>query len=401
MDEKEIAMSNYKIYTFLDTKSQKNAIKSLKNNTKALKFQSFCSIILDNKTLGVKAYVTNLQSQTKRQPGSILKPILCYGPAFEQGILSPLTPIDDSPISYENWNPKNANNTYDGYISTREALYKSKNIPAIKALSYVGIENAKQYAQKMNIIFDKSDNHLALALGAMKDGVTPILLSSCYACFANDGNFETPHFIRKIEDYSGKIIYEVKHNKTRIFSAETAYMISDVLKDCAKIGTAKALSDLNINLAAKTGTVGNSEGNSDAWCVSYNKNLTILSWVGNTTGKIENNLNNAQNGGTITTQICKNLWSLNKQYDKWFSLPNGVKYANIDALDYHDKHILNLAQPNTPQNFVITDIFNEKYIPTHHSFNFIGEIKIPNETEKRPEFIWSFYKLYFDDFITV
>lgn len=372
MSEKDIAESNYKIYTYLDKKTQKDAIIDLKETTKALtNAQSFCSIILDNKTCGIKAYVSNLCDIKARQPGSLMKPILCYAPAFEEGILSPLTPIDDSPIKFENWNPTNADGTYDGYISVRKALAYSKNIPAIKTLTYVGIDKAKSYAKSLDINFTEKDNHLALSLGAMQNGITPLSMAACYSAFANDGQFETFHFIRKIEDYAGRIIYSCEHSKTKVFSEETTYMINDILKDCAKTGTAKTLSSLNFFVAAKTGTVGNNDGNTDAWCVSYNKKLTILSWIANTTGKTENNLNNAQNGGTITANMCKSLWQKNSNFNKWFIAPPGIITQNIDKLDYENKHLLNLANKFTPTEYVLQDIFNKKFIPTTFSTNFV------------------------------
>ncbi len=380
LDEKTISESNYKIYTYLNNKMQNSTIQNLKQTTKELfSYQSFCSVILDNKTNGVLAYVSNLQSTLTRQPGSLIKPILCYAPAFEEGILSPLTPIDDSPLSYENWKPQNANNQYSGYISTRQALSESKNIPAIKTLSYVGIENAKSYATQLGITFDETDNHLALALGSMKNGVSILTLSSAYSVFSNDGQYDTYHFIRKIEDYAGRIIYECPHKKTPVFSPETTYLINDILLDCSNTGTAKRLSSLGMKLASKTGTVGSENGNTDAWCISYNKNLSVLSWVGNATGKPENNLNNSQNGGTITANMNLGIWEQNKNFDKWFTQPGGVLDLKVDLIDYNEKHILNLAINNTPDEFVINDIFNFKYAPSTYSTNFL-DVKAPTLT---------------------
>ncbi len=392
MSEKDIAESNYRIYTYLDSKTQKNAINSLKESTQSLtSFQSFCSVVLDNKTSGVISFVSNVSFMPTRQPGSLMKPILCYAPAFEEGILSPLTPIDDSPIKYENWSPQNANNTYEGYVSTRYALYDSKNIPAIKTLTYVGIDKAKSYVSKQNISWGQSDNHLALALGAMEKGVTPLEMATCYKTFANNGEYEKCHFIRKIEDYAGRTIYSVEHKKTCVFSEETAYLINDILHDCSQKGTAKELKDLKISVCAKTGTVGNNGGNTDAWCTGYNKELTILSWAGNTTGKIENNLNNAQNGGTITAKMNKGLWQQNAHRKGFFTPPQGIIKQRIDSLDYENKHILNLANESTPIEYVIEDIFNIKYAPTTFSSNFLE----PNIEEKRSDFRFFFRFLDF------
>lgn len=371
LNEAEIATSNYKIYTYLDSQSQQNIINNLKSTTNQLSsFNDFCVITLDNQTCGVSVYISNTTKSILRQPGSLIKPILCYAPAFEEGILSPLTPINDEKIEYNNWQPKNVDGTYEGYISCREALYKSKNIPAIKTLSYVGIQKAKQYAQKMGIIFDESDNHLALALGAMRYGTDIKTLASCYACFANNGKYEKAHFIKKITDKNGNIVYELKHTKTQVFSEETCFLINDILKDCAEFGTAKKLKSLNLTLSAKTGTVGDDNGNSDSWCISYNQKMTICSWVGNLTNKKENNLNNRQNGGTIAATVSIKAWENYKTLNNWFNAPSNIEKVNIDKIDYDEKHILNLASINTPQEFILTDYFNKKFIPKTFANNF-------------------------------
>ena len=371
LDETEIATSNYKIYTYLDSQSQQNTINNLKSTTNQLSsFNDFCVVALDNQTCGVSVYISNTTKSILRQPGSLIKPILCYAPAFEEGILSPLTPINDEKIEYHNWQPKNVDGTYEGYISCREALYKSKNIPAIKTLSYVGIEKAKQYAQEMGIIFDESDNHLALALGAMRYGTDIKTLVSCYMCFANNGKYEKAHFIKKITDQNGNIVYELKHTNTHVFSEETCFLINDILKDCAEFGTAKKLNTLNLTLSAKTGTVGDDNGNSDSWCISYNQKMTICSWVGNLTNKKENNLNNSQNGGTIAATLSVKAWENFKTLNNWFNTPSNIEKVNIDKIDYDEKHILNLASINTPQEFILTDYFNKKFLPKTYSNNF-------------------------------
>ena len=381
ISEKDLALSGYKIYTCLQNSAQNNLINACKSSLNILNNnQSSIITILDNKTCGVIAMISPKDTTILRQPGSLIKPLLCYAPAFEEGILSPLTPIDDNEMNFENWTPKNADNNFDGYLSVRQALYKSKNIPAIKTLSYVGIEKAKSYLNKINFPFDDLDNHLALALGSMKHGVSPINMTAYYSMFANGGEYKNCHFINKIVDNFGKTIYEYKNSKTRVFSEETSYLINDILRDCSKIGTAKKLNDLPFDVSAKTGTVGQENGNTDAWCVSYNKNNTICVWAGNISGKTENNLNANQNGGTICANLNKIAWQvLDEKNMSWFDKPQNIVETNIDLIDYNEKHLLNLATENTPKDYIICDIFNKKFIPTQFSHNF-DEISAPNLT---------------------
>jgi len=400
ISEKDLALSGYKIYTWLQNSAQNNLINSCKSHFNTLNdFQSSIITILDNKTCGVVAMISPKSTNILRQPGSLIKPLLCYAPAFEEGILSPLTPIDDSEMNFENWTPKNADNDFDGYISVRQALYKSKNIPAIKTLSYVGIDKAKSYLNKMNFPFNDLDNHLALSLGSMKYGVSPIKMTAYYSTFANNGLYENCHFIKKIVDNFGKTIYECTSSKTKVFSEETTYLINDILKDCAKIGTAKRLSDLDFDVSAKTGTVGQENGNTDAWCISYNQNNTICAWTGNISGKAENNLKSTQNGGTICANLNKIAWqALGDKNMNWFVKPDGVIKTNIDLIDYNEKHLLNLATENTPNSYIVCDIFNKKFLPTEFSQNFkeISDITLSfDKTDEKLVFHWNF-----EDFLT-
>ena len=331
------------------------------------------TVVVDNSSMGIIGLASTTSPNLKRQPGSLIKPILCYAPCFENGILSPISPILDEKVSYGTWTPENVDGKTEGWITTREALSKSKNTCAVKALEYVGLDNAKIYARKMGIEFTKEDNHLALALGAMRNGISPIKMAACYSSFANDGKFSDCKFIKKIEDKNGNIIYNNSLEKRKVFSEDTAYLISDVLKDTIKNGTAKKLGSLNVTLSAKTGTVGvkNNSENTDAWCASYNKNYTVCSWVGNTTGNSKKNLKKEINGGTVTANISKDIWQyLSKYENKWLEKPTTIKTADIDLTDLKEKHVVNLASDNAPDRYKTSDVFSLKYLPKNTSKNF-------------------------------
>lgn len=374
LSEKDVALSNYKIFTYLDSDMQNNIIKDFQNNFTTKNIDSTL-VVLDNKTSGVVSLVSSATNLRKRQPGSLIKPVLCYAPSFEEGILSSLSPINDSPISFGNWTPTNVDGKFSGYISTREALSKSKNIPAVKVLDYVGIEKAKDYAERMGIQFDASDNHLALSLGAMKYGVTPVQMAATYSTFANGGRYDDCRFIKKIEDFNGNVIYQHNQNLNKVVSEDTAYLVSDILKDTITKGTAKKLKTLPFALSAKTGTVGleTGSGNTDAWCASYNKNYTICAWIGNTTGNSKNNLTKTQNGGTISTNLSKIAWqSVKANEQEWIKKPVTIKEMKVDLIDLNKKHKLTLASENTPERFYTKDIFSSKFLPKEKSLNFVA-----------------------------
>ncbi len=374
LSEKDVALSKYKIYTYLDNNLQNTINTSLqKALSKTGKKVDGTICVVDNQTMGIKALTTSLSNvDTTRQPGSLIKPIICYAPALENGIITPASPILDEKISYGNWLPENVDGKFDGIISARQALSQSKNIPAVKILDYVGVNNAKAFATKMGIDF-KDEEHLALALGAMKYGVTPLQICACYATLANGGQFSTPRFIRKIENFDGKVIYSDIKKSTQIFSEDTAYLISDILKDSVTDGTAKKLRNIGIKLSAKTGTVGSSNNfeNTDAWCASYNANNTICAWVGNVTSQIDNNLSKIQNGGTISAGLCKDAWNFfDKTKQNWVKKPEGIEEAYVDLFDWKNKQLVNIASENTPDRYKFKEIFSSSHFPKTQSENF-------------------------------
>lgn len=378
LSEKDVALSNFKIYTYLDSDLQNSITDDFQYYlNKANKNKKIDGVltVLDNETLGVKALIsTTASADVKRQPASLMKPILCYAPAFDLGLLSPLSPLDDSSITFGDWTPENVNGTTEGWITTRNAISESKNIVAVKVLDYVTLEKAKKYAGQLGIEFVEEDNHLALALGAMRYGISPLQMSACYATFANGGSYGDCKLIRKIEDLNGNVLYEHSPAVQQVFSEDTAYLINNVLEDTATTGTAKKLSNLSMKLSAKTGTVGtqNNSRNTDAWCVSYNPEWTVCAWVGNLTSDSSNNLSKEQNGGTIGANLNKVAWEVLKttETNTEFTKPETVKSIKADALDWNEKHLLKLASEKTPERFVLSDLCSEKYIPDEESSRF-------------------------------
>ncbi|MBQ3493901.1 MAG: transglycosylase domain-containing protein, partial [Clostridia bacterium] len=183
MPEKQIAIGEYKIYTYFNKEKQ----ETLKQAIKQYDFDYDCSAISMTKTGEIEAYVgkSNLKIiDIKRQPGSAIKPILVYAPAINENIISPLTQINDEKIDIDGYSPSNVSNKYNGYISVRDCVAKSLNVPAVKTLSYVGVEKAKNYAKMCNIEFDGNDNNLSLALGGMTYGTSLKQLTNSYTALA-------------------------------------------------------------------------------------------------------------------------------------------------------------------------------------------------------------------------
>ena len=197
---RHIALSGYKIYTYQNTLKQ----KVLEDSLSCMNLDcDNAAIVIDNDKNAITAFVGDSSYKildSKRQPGSCIKPVLVYGPALNEDIIYPCTQLLDEKITISDYTPKNVGNVYRGYISAREALSKSINIPAVKVLSYVGIEKAKQTAQKMGISFDETDDSYSLALGGMTYGVNLAQLAGAYTTFANGGFYKSPKFVSFITD---------------------------------------------------------------------------------------------------------------------------------------------------------------------------------------------------------
>ncbi len=306
--ENNIVNNKYKIYTNTNLNINKEINNILTNKYKNLqKYANIGVIIIQNKTNNIIfTYGNKSILTTKKQPGSTIKPILVYAPAIEKNIITPSTKILDEKINISGYSPENADKKFHGFVTVREALKNSYNIPSVKLLNELGIKNAQNFAKKLDIEFSDKDNNLAIALGGFTKGVTLKSLADAYTSFANSGEFSTSSFITKIENENGKILYIKDDNKKQVMRKSTAYLITDILKDCSKSGTAKRLMDFDFDIASKTGTVGenNSQLNSDAFNISYTTEHTIISYIGG------NNLNESINGATYPTMITKDILNI-------------------------------------------------------------------------------------------
>ncbi len=354
------------IYTYFSPALQtevENAAQAYNESDKSI-------FVLDNHTLGFKASLSTV-GNIKRLPGSLIKPLLVYAPAMDKDILSPATPILDEKVDYNGYSPENYGGKYHGYISARECVEQSLNIPAVKVLESLGVDKACEYMQKIALNIDKNDKSLALALGGMKNGFFLKDITSAYATFANQGEYENGAFISKIL-INGKNVYTRNRNKSIVYGKDTAYLINDVLQGVAKRGTAKKLRSLPYQIAAKTGTVGTENGNTDAYALSYTTKDTVSVWLGNA-----NNEKIPTTGGGIP---CNILLDINERiamlYEKQsikiepFIKEQSVQLVKLDKTSYYDRHTLSLADPNAPVEYVISELFKKSQIPLAQNESF-------------------------------
>jgi len=372
---------NYKVYTYLDLDLQ----KQIEN----ISIEENCEkkyIIIDNKTMGVKAYYSTCQNLL-RQPASTIKPLLVYGPAYNEKIVNLQTKILDNKTNFNGYIPKNFNDKYYGYISCKDALSKSLNVPSVKLLNSIGLNKIKKYSKKFNI--EINNENLSLALGNLESGISLKHLTSCYSTFVNDGNYSTCAFIKEIKNEKGKTIYKHFNKKTNVFSKESSYIINYNLMDCVKNGTGKKIADLPYQICAKTGTNGNKNGNIDAYSISYTTNHTVGIWLG---AKNNQFLSNNCTGSSHPTIIAKNIYKIlykDNQPNK-FIKPDNVLTIKYDKDRYDKNYEIVLSEnDNYYEGLFIkgTEPKNEK---KYNSLPFIKHCKIV-DNKKYFSVIYDYY----------
>ena len=248
----------------------------------------------------------NHVSQAWRQPGSSFKPFI-YSASLEKG-LSPATIINDAPISYsagqtggQAWEPKNYDAKYEGPMTMRTGLMKSKNMVSIRILEKIGARYGQEYITRFGFEADKNPAYLTLALGA--GAVTPLQMAGAHSVFANGGYKINPYIISKITDTNGNVLSEITPDKAgdeanRVIDARNAFLMDSMLRDAVRHGTgSKAMSLKRTDLAGKTGTTNDSF---DAWFAGYQPHLVGVAWMGFDQPK---NLGNRETGGGLALPI--------------------------------------------------------------------------------------------------
>lgn len=225
-------------------------------------------------------------TQAWRQPGSTFKPFI-YSAGIERGF-TPASMINDAPlvidptsIGGQRWEPKNFDGKFAGMMSLRDALTKSKNLVSIRILQSIGPEYAQAYISKFGFPAKNHPAYLTMALGA--GSVTPMQMAEAYSVFANSGFKVNAYFIDRIENDKGVVLAKTQaaiagKNSERVLDARNAFIMTSIMKDVTRFGTAARASVLNrADLAGKTGTTNDSH---DAWFAGYTPNLVAVSWLG-------------------------------------------------------------------------------------------------------------------------
>ena len=247
----------------------------------------------------------NHVTQAWRQPGSSFKPFI-YSAALEKGF-TPATIINDAPISFpgstgsQPWEPKNYDGRFDGPMTMRTALAKSKNLATVRIMQAVGPKRAQEWITRFGFDADKHPPYLPMALGA--GSVTPMQMAAAYSVFANGGLRVNPYLIAKITDYRGRVLSEFtpppESELPRAIDARNAFIMGSMLQEVARSGTAaRAQATLKRpDIYGKTGTTNDAM---DAWFAGYQPTLVAVTWIGYDTPR---NLGSRETGGGLSLPV--------------------------------------------------------------------------------------------------
>ena len=371
----ELIRGGYSIYSAMDSDIQHYCEEMFKNGELFPAEDSEAAIVVLEPSTGMVVAMVGGRSYTggisfnratdiRRQPGSVIKPVIAYAPAFEYLNYTAADMILDEETTFADYTPSNYGNKYYGWVTVREAVTKSLNVPAVKTLSAVGVYRAKDFAKRCGIEFDDKDDSLALALGGFTYGVSPLQIAGAYSCFASGGIYNTPTLIKKITDRNGLTVYEYRQDSRRVMSEANAYILTSMLKSVVTEGTGHRLNTLDIPIAGKTGTVGLANGNRDAWMAGYTPEYTAVVWQGYDSDRL-GLLPSSATGGTYPAlmlyELFNHIYPDGRSGD--FERPESVKQYSIDAKTLKKQHKAVLANAMTPQSSRVTEYFTEETAP--------------------------------------
>lgn len=310
--QQSLYSSGYRIYTSIDTTKQKELQNSVndvlsgfteKSKDGIFKLQGAATCIDNNtgrvvaivggRSQDTKGYTLNRAYQSYRQPGSSIKPLIVYTPIFERGC-SPNQIVEDKKIKD---GPSNSHGTYEGKITIRKAVEKSKNTVAWNLFLDLTPKVGLSYLLDMNFNkIVKNDYYPAAALGGLTNGVSTVEMASAYSTLENDGIFREPTCIVKITDSRGKELVSDKVTKKQVYEMNAARTMTNVLVGVIKNGTGRGLGLSNVISAGKTGTTNATK---DGWFVGYTHYYTTSVWVGYDMPKTLNGLEGASYPGRI------------------------------------------------------------------------------------------------------
>ena len=266
--------------------------------------------------------------QAYRQVGSAFKPIV-YTAAIDRGY-TPSSIIMDTPSSFPGaagspvYAPMNYDKKFEGPVTLRHALEESRNVPAVRVMEQLGPAHVIQYARRLGLQ-SPLPPYLAVALGAAE--ATLVEMTSAYSVFPNQGVRMRPYSISKVSDREGNVLEENRPEPKEAIRADTAFVMTNLLRGVVIRGTAQKAASLNWPLGGKTGTT---DDYTDAWFVGFDPDITIGVWVGLDQKKpIGSNMTGAEAALPIWMDIMK-AWIGDRKEPPQFPSPGNIVFVTVD-----------------------------------------------------------------------
>jgi penicillin-binding protein 1A len=299
-------------------------------------------LAIDNRTGQIRAMVGGLSFarskfnravQADRQMGSGFKPVV-YTAAIDRGF-TPTTILMDAPVSYSAgagqppYSPRNYDGKYQGPVTLRHALEQSRNVPAVRTMDQVGAKQVIEYARRFGLK-GPMEPYLPVALGAAEASL--VELTAAYAVFPNQGVLVKPYQILKVLDRQGNLLEEQRPQLTDAIRADTAYVMTNLLRGVVQRGTGAPAAALEWPLGGKTGTT---DDYTDAWFTGFDPNMTIGVWVGHDDRKP---LGTPETGAVAALPIWMDVMKAyigkhgDRQNPPVFEAPGNIVFVSVDRV---------------------------------------------------------------------
>jgi penicillin-binding protein 1A len=319
-------------------------------------------VVLDNKTGNILALVGGVEYekskynraiQSKRQPGSAIKPFI-YLTALDYGY-SPQSKLVDMSRSFKYgkkvWNPKNYEKNFEGLISLRDALVHSRNLATINLVRELGLNSVYNSLKKMG--FEGIQKNLSISLGTF--GISPLEFAGKYTIFSNYGIMLKPKLTQKIVDKDGNVrVFEpIESNITK---PKQAFLMTTILEDVVKRGTARKAKVEGIETAGKTGTTNEYK---DAWFCGYTPEITVITWFGKDNNKPMYKETGGKAAAPSFANFVKGYIKLHPETKRKFDIPEGVRVVKFQG---KDEYFTDISQPPNDSVESESDVLEEELL---------------------------------------